>query len=190
MKFGTSLAAFVVTMLTACATSAPPPPPATQPPAPEESRAPIAGGSAQANPVLPAALRKRLGESGARMADDADGALRMTLPGAIAFASGSRIVSQPARPILDRIAQALLDNPGWRVAVEGHTDSVGRELFNQELSRQRATSVMDYLIDQGLDAGKLESVGRGEHAPIADNATAKGRAANRRIEIIVTPAAD
>ena len=76
------------------------------------------------------------------------------------------------------------------MVIEGHTDSVGRELFNQELSHQRAASVMDYLVSQGLDAGKIESVGRGEHAPIADNATAKGRAANRRIEIIITPAAD
>ena len=140
--------------------------------------------------MLSVELRKRLGESGALLAEGPDGSVRLTLPGAIAFASGSRIVSQPARPILDRTAQALEDHPGWRVVIEGHTDSVGRELFNQELSHQRAASVMDYLVSQGLDAGKIESVGRGEHAPIADNATAKGRAANRRIEIIITPAAD
>ena len=189
MKLGTSLAAFVVAMLTACATSAPPPPPATQPPAPEESRAPVEI-EAPTEPALSTDLRQRLGDSGAGLAEGPDGSVRLTLPGAIAFTSGSRIVSQPARPILDRIAAALLDNPGWRVAIEGHTDSVGRELFNQELSRQRAASVMNYLIEQGLDAGKLDSVGRGEHAPIADNGTAKGRAANRRIEIIITPAAD
>jgi len=67
---------------------------------------------------------------------------------------------------------------------------VGRELFNQELSLKRAQSVRDYLVARGLDAGKVDAEGRGEHAPIADNATAKGRAANRRIEIIITPAAD
>ena len=189
MKLGTSLAAFVVAMLTACATSAPPPPPATQPPAPEESRAPVEI-EAPTEPALSTDLRQRLGDSGAGLAEGPDSSVRLTLPGSIAFTSGSRIVSQPARPILDRIAAALLDNPGWRVAIEGHTDSVGRELFNQELSRQRAASVMNYLIEQGLDAGKLDSVGRGEHAPIADNGTAKGRAANRRIEIIITPAAD
>ncbi|MCB1916549.1 MAG: OmpA family protein [Rhodocyclaceae bacterium] len=189
MKLGTSLAVVVAAMLTACATSAPPPPPPTQPPAPEESRAPI-DIETPADPVLSVELRKRLGESGALLAEGPDGSVRLTLPGAIAFASGSRIVSQPARPILDRTAQALEDHPGWRVVIEGHTDSVGRELFNQELSHQRAASVMDYLVSQGLDAGKIESVGRGEHAPIADNATAKGRAANRRIEIIITPAAD
>ena len=160
------------------------------PPAPAASPAAETAPPAPAEPELSGELRTLLAESGAQLADGPDGSVRMTLAGSIAFASGSRSVSEPAQPILNRIADGLLEHPGWRVVVEGHTDSVGRELFNQELSLKRAQSVRDYLVARGLDAGKVDAEGRGEHAPIADNATAKGRAANRRIEIIITPAAD
>jgi len=189
MKFGTPIALLMASLLAACASPAPAPDEAAEKaPPPEVSMPRQAPPPEPVAPFLSDALRSLLAESGARMADGPDGTLRLTLPGAIAFASGSRKVSQPAQPILNRIAAALQANPGWRVLIEGHTDSVGRELFNQELSRQRAASVLDYLVAQGLDAGKLEAVGRGEHAPIADNATAQGRAANRRIELIISPA--
>ncbi len=191
MKFGTPIALLLASLLAACASQGPAPDEAAgKAPPPEVSMPRQTPPPEPAAPALSDALRSLLAESGAKLADGPDGTLRLTLPGAIAFASGSRKVSQPAQPILNRIAAALQANPGWRVLIEGHTDSVGRELFNQELSRQRAASVLDYLVSRGLDNGKLEAVGRGEHAPIADNATAQGRAANRRIELIVSPAED
>lgn len=192
MKFGSPTALMLATLIAACAspdpkkTEAPPPPPPPKtvkaPPPPVVAPAPA--------PALSAALRSQLGESGAQLADGPEGTIRLMLAGSIAFTSGSDKVSQPAQPILDRIAAALKARPGWRVLVEGHTDSVGRELYNEELSRKRAQAVVDALVERGLDAGKLEAVGRGEHVPIADNATAKGRAANRRIELVISPAAD
>lgn len=191
MTHGIKIALVLCIAVAACAT--PPaktiaePPPAPTPAA----EVPVAPAEAPAAPAaLSTALRAQLGASGAQVSESADGSLRLTLPGAIAFASGSRSVSPAAQPILDRIAAALKAHPGWRVLIEGHTDSVGRELFNEELSLHRAESVLNYLAEHGLDANKLEAAGRGEHAPVADNATAKGRAANRRTEIIITPARD
>ncbi|MCB1890316.1 MAG: OmpA family protein [Rhodocyclaceae bacterium] len=191
MKFGTPVICLLAALLAACASTGPTPQAAAEPAPAAQAAPPV-----EAPPPVPAApelsgdVRALLAESGAQLADGPEGSVRLTLPGSIAFASGSRKVSEPAQPILDRIAEALLEHPGWRVVIEGHTDSVGRELFNQELSLKRAASVLDYLAGRGLAADKMQADGRGEHAPIADNATAKGRAANRRIEIIVTPAED
>ena len=69
-----------------------------------------------------------------------------------------------------------------KVSIEGHTDSRGKNRFNQKLSENRAKAVMDYLIDHGIDAEKLENVGYGEDKPIASNRTRRGRSANRRVE--------
>ena len=188
MKFGIPIALLLSALLAACAspevqkTEAPPQPQAAvEAPAPAPEPTPMV-------PELSGALRAQLAESGAEMAELADGAVRLTLPGSIAFASGSRSVSEAAQPTLVRIANALVENPGWRLQIEGHTDSVGRELFNEELSLRRAESVLNYLAELGVDPDRLAAVGRGEHVPVADNATAKGRAANRRIEIVVSPA--
>ncbi len=191
MKFGTPVVCLLASLLAACASTGPAPQAAPEPAPATQTAAPVqAPPQAPAVPELSGEVRALLAESGAQLADGPEGSVRLTLPGSIAFASGSREVSEPAQPILDRIADALIEHPGWRVVVEGHTDSVGRELFNQELSLKRASSVLDYLARRGLSADKMQAEGRGEHAPIADNATAKGRAANRRIEIIVTPAED
>lgn len=71
------------------------------------------------------------------------------------------------------------------VSVEGHTDSVGSLQYNQTLSLQRAQSVVDYLISEGVDAAKLTAVGMGETSPIANNDTEAGRAANRRVDFVI-----
>lgn len=190
MKNGIPSALLLAILLHACTTpqNGAPPPAASQPSQPVA--APEVPPAPPPSPELSAALRAALNDSGAALADGPEGSLRLTLPGAIAFASGSRAVSEPAMPILNRIAAALRTESNWRMRIEGHTDSVGRELFNEELSLQRAEAVRDYLAKQGLDARRSEAAGRGEHMPIADNGTAKGRAANRRIEIIITPVAE
>ncbi|MCY1403044.1 Outer membrane porin F [compost metagenome] len=86
---------------------------------------------------------------------------------------------------LDKIATRLKQEaPSARLAVSGHTDSVGSDAYNQKLSQKRAQSVTDYLIESGVPRSNFVSVtGMGESQPIADNSTADGRAMNRRVEI-------
>lgn len=73
--------------------------------------------------------------------------------------------------------------PQTRTTVEGHTDSVGPDAYNQRLSERRAQAVRDVLVHQyGVSADRVDSVGYGESRPVADNATAEGRAINRRVE--------
>jgi len=83
--------------------------------------------------------------------------------------------------VLRQVADSLLAWPDVRMEIGGHTDSSGREQYNVELSYRRAASVRDYLISQGVPAGRLVVQGYGESDPIADNNTAEGRAKNRRV---------
>lgn len=83
---------------------------------------------------------------------------------------------------LDEFVQFLKDVPSAKGVIEGHTDSVGSESFNQNLSERRAEAVKAYVVSRGIDASRLETRGYGETKPIADNATVEGRAANRRTE--------
>ena len=88
-----------------------------------------------------------------------------------------------AAVILDEAASQLSAAPGRSVRVEGHTDSVGTDAYNQDLSERRAASVKDYLVGKGIDASRLTTAGFGESNPIASNDTADGRALNRRVEL-------
>ncbi len=87
--------------------------------------------------------------------------------------------------ILDRLIAFLKENAEKKVDLEGHTDSVGTEQYNQGLSERRTAAVKDYLTTRGIDSGRVSSKGFGETKPIADNKTAEGRAKNRRVEIKV-----
>ena len=73
------------------------------------------------------------------------------------------------------------------IEVIGHTDDVGDDDYNQELSEQRAQAMRDYLVATGLDPTKIVTRGAGEKTPIASNRTDEGRAENRRVEVLVTP---
>ncbi|HEV8385278.1 MAG TPA: OmpA family protein [Candidatus Acidoferrales bacterium] len=90
-----------------------------------------------------------------------------------------------AREKLAKIAGIALAHPGLRFSVEGHTDSIGSNEYNQTLSENRAAAVREYLTAQGLPADTITSRGFGETAPVATNATAAGRQQNRRVEIVV-----
>ncbi|WPO38584.1 OmpA family protein [Flammeovirgaceae bacterium SG7u.111] len=83
---------------------------------------------------------------------------------------------------LENIVKILEENPKIRVEISGHTDNVGNEAYNQTLSEDRAKSVVDWLVGKGVDASRLEFVGYGLRAPIADNSTEEGRQKNRRTE--------
>lgn len=90
-----------------------------------------------------------------------------------------------ARPVLDEAIRTLKEEPNIRVRIEGHTDSIGTEQYNERLSQRRAESVRAYLIDGGIAPSRLEAVGFGERDPVASNDTADGRAQNRRAELEV-----
>ena len=106
--------------------------------------------------------------------------------GDVLFDTGKSDLRSNAREALAKLSGIVLNYPSLRLAIEGHTDSTGSAEFNQTLSEKRADAVRDYLVNQGLDAGKLTSQGMGLNDPVADNATAEGRQKNRRVEIIVS----
>lgn len=100
------------------------------------------------------------------------------------FDFNSATIQPASRPLLDQVAQMLKGHPDWKITLEGHTDSIGGEAFNQTLSTQRAAAVKAYLAGQGVPAASLTSVGFGFSKPVASNDTQAGRAQNRRVEIV------
>jgi outer membrane protein OmpA-like peptidoglycan-associated protein len=91
-----------------------------------------------------------------------------------------------AREKLAKVAGIVSGHPGLRLDVEGYTDSVGGDDYNQQLSEQRGESVRGYLTDQGMAAGSVTSKGFGKTRPVASNDTAEGRQQNRRVEIVIS----
>lgn len=88
-------------------------------------------------------------------------------------------------PVLAEILRTLNDHPDLNIVIVGHTDSVGEDDYNQELSERRAASVVNHLVENGIDEARLSSAGRGEAEPVADNDTLEGRQENRRVVIKV-----
>ena len=108
----------------------------------------------------------------------------------ILFASGRSRLVPLAREVLSRVAGILLATPDYRLSVEGHTDSSGGANYNQRLSERRAEAVRNYLIESGLSADLMTSLGHGEARPITQNRTPAGRRKNRRVEIVITSTGD
>ena len=92
-----------------------------------------------------------------------------------------------SRPVLDEAADALKDSPNVRIAVEGHTDAVGSDDYNQKLSVRRAEAVFRYLVNHGVAPERMDVAGYGKSRPVADNESESGRAQNRRVELRVLP---
>ena len=88
------------------------------------------------------------------------------------------------RAHVDHAAQVLQQNPSVHVVVEGHTDSVGTHAYNMKLSQRRADTVRSYLEQKGISASRITTAAYGETQPVASNATAEGRAQNRRVDIV------
>lgn len=104
----------------------------------------------------------------------------------IYFATNKARIKPISFPLLNEVVQALKDNPGIKVRIEGHTDSRGSDRSNMRLSQARASAVRDYLIKGGIDKDRMIAQGYGETVPIADNRTDAGRAQNRRVEFVIT----
>jgi outer membrane protein OmpA-like peptidoglycan-associated protein len=101
------------------------------------------------------------------------------------FAFNKATLTPGGRRVVADAARTLKGNPSVHVSVDGHTDSVGSEAYNQKLSERRARAVADALVEDGVDRSRLDVRGFGKTKPIADNKTAEGRARNRRVEIVV-----
>lgn len=115
--------------------------------------------------------------------------LVITLSGSVLFRSDEATLLPEASTRLGQVSDALLATKDRSIVVEGHCDSQGSDAHNLDLSQRRANAVRDFLVGRGYTAARVRAVGIGEARPIADNETDEGRANNRRVEIIVQPAA-
>ena len=114
----------------------------------------------------------------------------ITLSGSVLFASAKSDLLPDAQVKLNDVAKALGEqDPDAKIVVEGYTDSQGGASFNQDLSQRRAESVRSYLVSHGIASDRVTAQGFGPARAIADNASAEGRANNRRVEIVVQPSA-
>jgi len=125
-----------------------------------------------------------------------DGKVYVSMENKLLFKSGSWAVGAQGRRAVEQLGTVLAQNPDISVLIEGHTDNVpysgsGQISGNWDLSTKRATAIVNILQSNNLiKAENLTAAGRGEHAPIATNTTAEGKAKNRRIEVILTPKLD
>src|SRR6202140_1786823 len=104
----------------------------------------------------------------------------------VLFDTGKYSLKPGAREKLAKVSGIILAHPGLNLDIEGHTDSIGSDEYNQRLSEQRANSVRDYLVAQGLSGGTISALGLGKSAPVTTNSTAVGRQQNRRVELVVS----
>jgi len=104
----------------------------------------------------------------------------------VLFESAKYGLRPAARERLAKVAGILLAYPDLHLEVEGHTDSIGSDPYNQDLSERRAASVQEYLVQQGIPASSIAARGFGRLQPVADNSTAAGRQQNRRVELVVS----
>lgn len=104
----------------------------------------------------------------------------------ILFHTNSAELRSESIAVLNATADTLNANPGVGVEIAGHTDSDGDAGYNQDLSERRANTVRDYLVSKGVSGSRLSAAGYGESQPVADNATAQGKAQNRRVELRIT----
>ncbi len=116
---------------------------------------------------------------------------RIEIKDTVYFDTGKATIQRRSFKLLDQVAQVLIEHPELeRVLIEGHTDNRGSAEMNRRLSQRRAEAVRDYLIKKGVEPKRLEAKGFGPDRPIATNDTAKGRAANRRVDFITSPRED
>lgn len=133
-----------------------------------------------------AKLRKQLRSTGVSVERDGDN-INLIMPGNITFESGGSNLSNSFYAVMDSVVLVVQEFDKTIIVTAGHTDSKGSDSYNQLLSERRATTVAGYLRHKGVVEARLETIGFGETQPLADNATAEGRALNRRVEISLFP---
>ena len=133
-----------------------------------------------------AALRQSLQGSGVDVQRRNDNIV-LTMPDSITFATGQSTIEPQFYPVLNNLGNTLNQFADTRIQIAGHTDNVGSDAFNLQLSQQRANSVRGYLAGTGVVAQRMQAVGYGESRPVADNGSDYGRTQNRRVEITLIP---
>ncbi len=123
--------------------------------------------------------------TGVQVSQTADNRLKLEIPSDVSFDTGRSNIKPNFRPVLERFAGTLNDNPGTTVTIIGHTDSTGDDAINRPLSIDRAAQTRDYLAMRGVAPSRIYIDGRGELEPVASNNDPAGRARNRRVEIYV-----
>ena len=131
------------------------------------------------------AMERATRGTGVEVSRTADNKLKLNVPNDVSFSTNSAAIKPELRGVLDPFASSLHDDPNARIEIIGHTDSTGSEAVNNPLSEERAQSVRDYLAARGVASSRIQTVGRGEREPVADNGTDAGRARNRRVEIFL-----
>ncbi|MCF6288746.1 MAG: OmpA family protein [Proteobacteria bacterium] len=126
-------------------------------------------------------LRRKLNSIASEQTDKG---LMMTL-GDFMFDSGKASIKKAAADNFAKVVEFIDTYPDNQVSIEGHTDSSGSNQLNLKLSQKRADAVKNLLVQYGIDANRIETIGRGEELPVADNTTSAGKAKNRRVEIII-----
>jgi outer membrane protein OmpA-like peptidoglycan-associated protein len=121
--------------------------------------------------------------------EQADGSVRLKIPGSVMFASGQSALSPAIQSTLTSVTGTVRKYCGVTVRVVGHTDSVGSPAANQQLSERRAAAVQNHMQGQGLERARVAIEGRGPNEPVASNGDEAGRQQNRRVEIFVRPPA-
>ena len=133
-----------------------------------------------------AALRAQLEGTGVQVVREGD-KIKLIMPGNITFASSSANIKSTFYPALTSVATVMKEYDKYVAVIIGYTDSTGGDKINLPLSQARAESVASYLEQQGVPGNRLVAYGAGSQSPIASNATAEGRALNRRVEITLQP---
>lgn len=133
-----------------------------------------------------AELRRKLEGTGVRVVRNGD-QIELVMPGNITFDLNESSIKPSFSGTLESVALVLKEYDKTIIQIEGHTDSSGSDSYNQLLSERRASSVRDFLLNQGIAPKRTRAVGYGERYPVASNDTAAGREQNRRVELTLVP---
>ncbi|PWR22189.1 OmpA family protein [Zavarzinia compransoris] len=131
-------------------------------------------------------LREKMAGTGVEVERVGD-SIRLIMPGGVTFRTGSSEIQPQFYSPLDQVAATLNQYPQSLIDIIGHTDNVGSDQMNQQLSERRASSVASYLMSRGVVPQRVNAYGMGETQPIADNNTDFGRQRNRRVEVLIRP---
>jgi outer membrane protein OmpA-like peptidoglycan-associated protein len=140
-----------------------------------------------------ALIGRKMDKAAAELRRDLEGAtvervgegIKITFASGILFATNSATLTPEAIGNMTQMAETMNKYADTNVLIEGHTDNSGSNAINQPLSQRRAQAVANQLISGGVDVGRIESKGYGSTQPVADNTTAAGKAANRRVEVAI-----
>ena len=132
-------------------------------------------------------MREALGQVEAASIRRDQDILELTFKSDMMFSTNSAVLQPGAYSEIDRVCQVLNKYPQCRIRIEGHTDSVGSESYNMQLSQQRAESVKNALVQRNVDPARLQAVGMGMSQPIAGNDNEGGRQMNRRVTMKIIP---